>query len=229
MDPQIQAQPKKMNMFICVCLITMLVLMVCRYRYYHVKLILILPLAICIAIMGVLGTYIMFFIENGGWYGKSFFGAVLFFPILLYPVAKIFRMPLKSLLDYAAIPGLALLGIFKWNCYQKGCCGGKAIWFTDGVPTHFPSQLAEMAVAFLLVIILLIIERKPKFKGLVFPMLLVLYGSARYVLNFYRWEQQPFLLGMTAGNFWALIAVCIGTAWIFVSMYRQKFQGKNPN
>lgn len=195
----------------------MLTLMVIRCKRYQIKKWQLLPLAVCVAAMGLAGTYLMFFIENGGWYGKSFFGAVLFYPILLIPVALIFRIPLIRLLDYATPPGLALLAIYKWNCYQKGCCGGKALWFSEaGVPTHFPSQLAEMTVAVILTIILLILEKNPKNKGKIYPLCLVTYGSTRYILNYFRWEQNDFFMGMPAGNLWAVVAVSIGIVWLCI-------------
>lgn len=198
-------------MFLAVCAIVMLVLMLLRCRLYGVRMITVFPLMMCVAYMGLLGTRIMFFIENGGWYGKSFFGAVLFFPILLLPVAWLFRMRLRTLLDYATIPGIGMLAIFKWNCYTDGCCGGKVLWYSEaGIPTYFPSQLVEMGTAIALVIILLILERKPKCRGKIYPLCLILYGLVRYVLNGFRWEQTDFLFGMTAGNLWSLVSIGLG-------------------
>ena len=204
-------------MFIAICLVTIFVLMLIRYKYYEIKPILLVPLAVSVAAMGLAGTYIMFFIENGGWYGKSFFGAVLFFPILLFPVAVIFRIKLVYLLSFSTIPGLALLAIYKWNCYKLGCCGGRVLWFSDkGIPTHFPSQLAEMGAAIILVVVLLILERNPKFKNEIYPLCLIFYGTTRFVLNYFRWEQNDFILGMPAGNLWSLVSIGIGAVWLLV-------------
>lgn len=185
------------------------------------------PLMMCVAYMGLLGTRIMFFIENGGWYGKSFFGAVLFFPILLLPVAWLFRMRLRTLLDYATIPGIGMLAIFKWNCYTDGCCGGKVLWYSEaGVPTHFPSQLAEMAAAIVLVIIFLFLERNKKLYGKIYPCFLIVYGLIRYVLNLYRLEQADFLFGMPAGNLWAVVSVLLGVAYLICKKDHQPFLNK---
>ena len=202
-------------MFVGVCLVTMFLLMLIRHKLYGVKILLLPFLAVAVAIMGLLGTYIMFFIENGGWYGRSFFGAVLFFPILLLPVAVLFRMKLRDLLDYATPPGVSLLAIYKYNCFTDGCCGGKVLFYNDaGVPTYFPSQLAEMGTAVILVFVLLTMERNPKFNKKIYPLFLIMYGVIRYILNQYRWEQADFLFGLPAGNLWSIVAIAMGSVFL---------------
>ena len=204
-------------MFIGGCLLTILLLMLLRYKLYNIKPVLLPFLAIGVGGMGLFGTYIMFFIENGGWYGRSFFGAVLFFPIVLSPLVFLFRIPLKKLLDFSTPPGLAILAIYKWNCYTDGCCGGKVLWFSEsGVPTYFPSQLAEMGAAIIIAITLMILERNCKFQQKIYPLCLILYGVTRYILNCYRWEQTDFLFGIPAGNFWSVISVLMGILWMFM-------------
>ena len=184
---------------------------------YQISLIKWIPLTICVGLMGLLGTYIMFFVENGVWYGQSFFGAVLFFPMLLFPIAIIFRMSLMDLLDYATIPGIALLAPFKLNCYIGGCCGGKVLFFNkNGVPTHFPSQVVEMTVAILITMVLLYLEKVPKYKHKIYPICLVLYGTTRFILNWFRWEQEKNFLGLTAGATWAILSVIIGGLWMLI-------------
>lgn len=206
-----------------ICLTLMLLFMLTRRGLYHVGRIKILPLAVCVGAMGLLGTYILYFLENGVWYGKSFFGAVLFFPVLLLPVAWLFRMGLTDLLSYATVPGVALLAVYKWNCYLEGCCGGKTLWFSeDGIPTHFPSQMAEMAAAIMITLLLLLLERKEKLRGKIYPICLVVYGTTRCILNQFRWEDAPFALGMTAGTFWSLVSVLIGSVWLVTAALRGK-------
>lgn len=206
------------NLLIAVCLTLMLLFMLARRGMYHVSWIKIVPLAVCAAGMGLLGTYIMYFFENGIWYGKSFFGAVLFLPVLLLPLAWLFRVPLTDLLSYTTVPGVSLLAVYKWNCYLEGCCGGKTLWFSaDGIPTHFPSQIAEMAAAVVITVLLLFLERKDRLRKKIYPICLLTYGTVRCVLNQFRWEQAPFVFGLTAGTFWSLAAILIGGIWIVIA------------
>lgn len=206
------------NLLIAICLFLMVAFLSFRRKLYNVAIVKIAPLAICVAVLGLLGTYILYYIENGIWYGRSFWGAVLFFPILLLPVAWIFKMTISDLLGYSTVPGVALLAVYKWNCWLEGCCGGRVMWFSeDGIPTHFPSQIVEMTVAILITVVLLTCERKEKMRTQIYPIFLILYGTTRCVLNYFRWEQQKFLLGLTAGAFWSVIAVLIGITWMIVS------------
>lgn len=214
------------KIFIAACLLTMFTLLLLRCKKYKVHPIKTVPMTIAVAAMGLLGTYIMFFIENGGWYGRSFFGALLFYPILLLPVAFIFRMRLEDLLDFATPPGLAILALYKYNCYMDGCCAGKAIWFTEeGIPVYFPSQLAEMVTALLIMLVVLLCEKKEKNRGTVYPVALIIYGVARYILNFFRWEQSVFLLGMAPGNFWSICSAVFGIVLLII----KRTKGKTRN
>lgn len=211
------------NILVIICLTLMLILLMLRRKRYNVSFLKVFPLTICVTGMGLLGTYILYFLENGLWYGRSFFGAVLFFPILLFPVALLFKINLIDLLSYATIPGMLLLAVYKWNCYIGGCCGGKVLWFSkDGIPTHFPSQIAEMSVAIIITIILLVFERNEKTRKKIYPICLIIYGATRYILDYFRWEQPQFFLGLTPGAFWSIVALFIGCIWLFVSILLKK-------
>lgn len=199
------------KLLLLVCAVVMLFLTGIRRMNYGISLLKWIPITVLIAILGLLGTYIMFFLENGKWYGQSFFGAVLFFPILLLPVAAIFCIPIADLLDYATPAGIALLAPFKLNCYLGGCCGGKVLFFDEnGIATHFPSQIVEMVVAIVLTIVLMHLERKPSFRRKIYPICIIAYGVIRYFLNFFRVEQTDFLFSMPAGNLWSLVSVVMG-------------------
>lgn len=205
------------KMLLGICAVLLLVTTAIRRKKYQISLFRWIPLTIGVALMGLLGTYIMFFIENGVWYGQSFFGAVLFFPILLFPLAVVCRMSLLDLLDYATPPGIALLAPFKMNCYMGGCCGGRVLFFNEnGIPTHFPSQIVEMIVAVCITIILLYLENMPKYKHKIYPICLILYGVTRFLLNWFRWEQEVVFLGLTAGASWAIISMIIGGIWLLI-------------
>ena len=205
-------------MFISICFAVLFALMYIRRKMYGIKKLLVIPLAVLVSLMGLLGTRIMFYIENGAWYGRSFFGAVLFFPILLLPLAWIFRISLINLLSYATVPGMALLAVYKYNCYRMRCCSGKVLWFSpEGVPVHFPSQIVELCVATIIVALLLVLERKENYRRRIYPICLVIYGAARFILNYFRWEQPKYIWGLTPGAFWALVSVFIGITWLIIS------------
>ena len=193
------------------CTVVMITLMQIRSKIYGVTALKSLLITLPVSVLGLLSTYVMYYLENLEFGGKSFYGAVLFFPICLLPLTWVFQMPMNKMLDYATPAGFALLVPFKLNCYLGGCCGGKAIWYSlDGIPTHFPSQIVEMFTAMIITGILLYIERKKAGKGLMYPLCLIIYGSTRLILNEYRNDNRIYLLNMTAGAFWSSISILLG-------------------
>lgn len=203
-------------LYILICVFLMFGLLFLRRKRYCLSGKRVIMLAPATMIMGFLGTYLMYFIENGAIGGVSFFGAVLFFLPLLLPVSLLFKIHILDLLDFATPAGVLLLVVSKYNCYLAGCCEGKVIAYHDGIPEFFPSQLAEMGAALVITLILLLLEMLPIMKRKVYPVCLVLYGSVRYILNQFRWESEEFAFGMTAGSFWSLVAIAYGSVWLIV-------------
>lgn len=212
----------KSLIYYAICYFVLTAILFLRKERYKIDAKKVILISFYVGIVGLLGTKIMYFIENGVWDGKSFFGAVLFFPILLLPGTKLFNLKIGELLDLATPAGMAMLAIFKWNCYCAGCCGGKAIWYSqEGIPAHFPSQIAEMIAAIFITIILICCERKMKWKNTLYPICLVLYGTTRLVLNRFRSSQAIFLMGITAGSFWSIISLIIGTLCLVLTVKKQ--------
>lgn len=212
----------KIYILLPMCAFIMTALMFFRRKQYNVSVSKSFLITVFVSVLGFLSTYIMYYFENLEWGGQSFFGAVLFFPIALFPIALIFKMPIGRLLDYATPAGIAILVPFKLNCYIGGCCGGRALWFSEeGIPTHFPSQLVEMVVALLITIFLLYAEKMAKNEGKIYPLCLIVYGTTRFVLNYFRSDTSVFFLGLYPGNFWALFSVVIGVTWLVICRNRK--------
>lgn len=210
-------------LLITISLGLMLSLALPRRKLYQISLGKTFLLVVWVAVTGLLGTNILYLIENGTWGGRSFFGAVLFIPLFLVPAAHIFKIHIQKLVDFVAAPGLAMFVVNKLNCYLTGCCGGRVFRHTaDGIPVYFPSQFVEMSVAIVIVCISLVLERIEVLRGKIYPICLILYGITRYILNSYRHEQAEFIFGMTAGSFWSVIAVIIGSVWLIISAIRTK-------
>lgn len=61
----------------------------------------------------------------------------------------------------------------------------------------------------------MIIMRKQKNRGRIYPWFMVLYGITRFGWNLLR-ETKPFVWVLPAGNFWSLIAIVIGVLWLLI-------------
>lgn len=171
---------------------------------------------------GVLGVKLMNFIESGNWNGRSFFGALFIAPPFALVIAKLLKLPFGSVSDMCPAAISAILALLKLKCYQDGCCYGKVLYSNElGQAVRFPSQLVELGAALVLMVIFLFIARSGRMKGCLYGLYMVAYGAVRFYLNTLR-ETTPFLLGMAAGNFWAVVSAMLGTIWIAAWLVRNR-------
>ena len=179
------------------------------------------PVAICLTIIGTIGTYLMFFIENRELGGISFFGAVFLVPILFVLISKLLRIPYKQIIDLCAPAECIMLVIMKYQCLNTGCCGGRILFETaSGEIIRFPSQMVELINALILCVVLMILSYKPKYRGSIYPWYLVLYGTSRFILNFFRdvWGEGT----IPYGTIWSIVSVIIGTIWLIILKKRKE-------
>lgn len=192
--------------------IAMLLLMLLRQKneFPHIQKWKMIILSIALTITGVLGTMIMFFIESGHFGGTSFYGAVLFVPILMLP-AVLLKISYRDILNLCAPAECLMLSIMKIDCLMSNCCYGRYI---PAIHMVFPSQIVESIAGLLVMGALLLIAYKKKNASL-YPWYLILYGTVRYCLNGFRFGLTPFLLGLSNGHFWSVVSVVIGLIWLF--------------
>jgi phosphatidylglycerol:prolipoprotein diacylglycerol transferase len=137
-------------------------------------------------------------LRAGGVFFGGFLGAIVV-AVLYAWHAKLHFLPVAD----AYMPGLALgHAIGRLGCFSAGCCWGRetdvpwGVIFTDpnaqlivgtplGVRLH-PTQLYESTTEFLIFLLLLWLTRRQKFTGQIFAAFAVLYGAARFIIEFYR-------------------------------------------
>ena len=187
-------------------------------RKYDIQRWKIIPVAFILTIVGTLGTYIWFLIENFSWGGRSFYGAVFIVPIVFLALPKIVKIPYGQLVDLCAPAECIMLSLMKVQCLVSGCCAGRTLFMTEaGEIVRFPSQAVELAAAYVIAIVLLILSHRKGFKEKVFPWYMILYGSSRFVLNFMREEWELYDGGLIPmGTIWSVVAVAIGICWIVI-------------
>ena len=174
-------------------------------------------LTLWLTITGVLGTMVLAYIEMGKFGGTSFYGAVFMVPILILP-AMLMRITYKDILNLCAPAECAMLLVMRFDCLDKGCCFGR---YLPALEFQFPSQIAEMVVAITIMITLIKMHRKNRQVQL-YPWYMILYGVCRFILQGFRYGgTDPWVLGLSQGHFWSLIAVVIGTVWLLLSRARK--------
>lgn len=198
---------------LCGGTVGMFILMLLRRKAFpHINLWKMAVISVLLTIAGVVGAMLMHFIESGNFGGTSFFGAILFIPVLILP-ALLLRIRYSELMDLCAPAECLMLAFMKVDCLMVNCCIGK---YLPSLGIQFPSQIVEMVVILIGMLLLLQFERKGKFRGNLYACYLIFYGVTRFILNWFRYGVKPFALGLPAGNFWSIIAIIFGIAWFLV-------------
>lgn len=167
--------------------------------------------SIVLVLVGMYGSRLWYFVENFTFRGRSFYGAIFVAPLVFIPVAKILRIPYGDIMDMVAPAGCLTLAMVKIQCLRDGCCTGMPMYIDENhVYVKFPSQIVEMVAFLVISIVLFIISLRPTARKKVFLWFLVLYGGSRFILDFFRAHDEPYLLGLSAGSFWSVIACVIG-------------------
>ena len=178
-----------------------------------------------IALSSGICSVILFEIENihnSPCFGVSFYGSVLFNPLLLMLAARIMKTKTSFFLD-ASAPAVCLMNtVMKINCMIAGCCEGVVLSIAkNGKVTRFPSQIVEGAVSLAITVMLIVMNEKKKLNGIVFPIFMITYGFCRFWLNFLR-ETTPVMFGLAFGNIWSIVSVAAGTVWLLIALKKRE-------
>src|SRR5689334_21213870 len=165
--------------------------------------------------------------SGGVFYG----GLIVAVGVALWYIRRV-GLPLWTTCDVFA-PGIALGHVVgRFGCLFAGCCYGKpttkpwGITFTDtfaatnvgtplGVPLH-PTQLYEAGAELLILILLLITERKGRpFAGRTFWLYMLLYAISRFIIEFYRGDDRGAIGVFSTSQFISLLLAPLAIGMLF--------------
>lgn len=170
-----------------------------------------------LTICGVTGTMLLYFVETGRFGGISFYGSVLLIPVLLFPIGKLLKIPYGKITDCAVPQIFIMLAVMKVHCFVSGCCGGICLFTAEnGVDVHFPSQIVEVVIALAITAVALYMSHEHMFDDRLYAVFFIVYGSLRFVLNFFRDGIKPFLWFIPAGHLWSIVSIGIGISWLWI-------------
>jgi len=158
-----------------------------------------------------------------------------FLTAFLASVVLIYKKKLDfwKLADSVA-PSVAL-GVFltRIGCFLNGCCFGKACslpWAVSfppnspagtvmgNTPIH-PTQLYSSLYGLIIFLILILLNRKQRFDGMLMGTFFVLYGIARFTVDFFRYyESQMFIVDGLEFN--QLVSLTMFLGGVFILLYR---------
>ncbi|GIV35694.1 MAG: prolipoprotein diacylglyceryl transferase [Cyclobacteriaceae bacterium] len=161
-----------------------------------------------------IGGKLFLFFERPAWYfqhpvkllggsGFVFYGSMLLaIPVMLWFFKKN-KLPSYRMLDVMAGVTCLVHMFGRIGCFMAGCCYGLpssgffTVTFTHAAcqarPLHtplFPSQLAEAAYIGMVFLLLLAVYNKRSFFGQVFLVYLALYAAGRFVLEYFRGDEE---------------------------------------
>ena len=196
-------------------------------------------LGIYVVLAGILGAKILYIINDWSHYvayprdilswgtlqaGGVFSGGLIGALVIAVWYVRRHKMPGLATCD-AFAPGLALgHAIGRLGCFSAGCCWGKetshfwGVTFTNklagelGTPLNKalqPTQLFEAAVELANFFLLMWLFKRRKFDGQVFAAFMILYGTARFFLEFLRDDpgRGEVFGGLMTGT--QLVAICL--------------------
>jgi phosphatidylglycerol:prolipoprotein diacylglycerol transferase len=151
----------------------------------------------------------MTLLRSGGVFYGGLIAAIV---VCIYQLRK-HKLPLWTSGDLFA-PGIALgYMVGRLGCLAAGCCYGKptdvpwAVTFTDpmanlnvGTPLNValhPTQLYESLAGLIILVLLLVIERRGRaFAGRTFWLFVLFYAISRFIIEFYRGDDRGLVLDM---------------------------------
>lgn len=180
--------------------------------------------------LGDLWKRVLFWIESGfqSFGGENNVRLFIYVPLIAYFVAVLMRIDRKKMCDFLAPCMILTQGVGHWGCIFGGCCQGYpmswGLYNIDTGLTHFPIQPIEAIGALLIVAYLLYRTKKLNYKpdGLQYPIMLILFGSTRFVFEFFR-DNEKIFLGVSSLAFHALFACLIGV-FAYIMIVRRKRQ-----
>lgn len=216
--------PYKILVYLAAGTVCMLVPILLQARWKNITRWKSVLLALCLTITGTIGTLLLFYFESGGKFGgTSFFGAVFLVPLIFFIGCKVFSVSFGKTMDLCASAECVMLAVMKIRCLVSGCCAGIELFTTStGQQVLFPSQSIELLAGLAIAVALVIMAKKEENDGTLYPWYMILYGVTRFVLNWFRTANEPFVWFLPPGNFWSLISILIGAVWLVAAKKIEK-------
>jgi len=171
-------------------------------------------LVFVVVLSGFLGARLFYVIQEWYWYrshlleifqiwegGLVYYGGMIASFLAFFLYCRSSRLPFLASVDFV-MPFIALTHAFgRVGCFLNGCCYGR--WGQ-------PVQLYEALFNLVLFWILRRRYGRRRFRGEVISLYLILYPAGRFVLEFLRGDQHPWLASLTLHQTLSLVFILMG-------------------
>jgi len=187
---------------------------------------LIFNLLFIMLISGIIGARIFYVVEDLSYYfknpveiialrhgGLSWFGGLILAIICSGIYLRKKKIPVYKTFDLIA-PFVAFgQAIGRIGCLLNGCCFGKASKFGIYFQVHnsvlIPTQIYSSLILIFIYIVLRLLQDRPHPEGKIFFTYLLLYSAKRFIIEFWRADNQIILLGLTLFQVISVIIFCL--------------------
>lgn len=195
-----------------------------KYQLPHWKA---LIYVMCVYTVSALWMFFQCWVENGfkGWGGNNIVRTFVWVPLVAWPIGKLLKVDWYRGCDFLAPCVPLVQGVAHWGCLFVGCCHGYACDWGVYNPVLeqnvFPSPALEALTALAVFGIVCRYERKRNYQpnGLAYPLMLMLFGYSRFLLEFFR-DNRKVLFGASTLALHALFMALVGTA-VYVTIKEQ--------
>ena len=163
--------------------------------------------------------------------GLVFYGGFTVGLLAATAVMKLRGLPLATMLDSGGLALPAALAVARVGCYLNGCCFGKSSglpWAVSfprstqismGMPPNpvHPTQIYELLLDLAILVVLLAVHRRLRYRGEVMLAFIALYAAVRFVLEFFRCHTDP-----GANLFFQLVSVAAFVLAGAVLLFRRR-------
>jgi len=137
--------------------------------------------------------------------GLVFYGGFILGIAAAAWVVKLRGLSVGEVLDSGGLAVPAALAVARVGCYLNGCCFGKssglpwAVTFplktqtTMGMPANpvHPTQIYEFIMDLAVLVILLAVHRRFRYRGEIMLSFIMLYAVVRFINEFFRYHSKP--------------------------------------
>ncbi len=208
------------NIFFVGGSVVLVVFCLLNARNYRIPLKKAIPFVLVVYGVSLAWMFFLYWAESGfkNFGGNNIVRIFVWVPVFAYPMCRWLKIDFKTACDYLAPVVCVQHGVSHFGCMFGGCCYGYP--WSNGIYNHvlsyktFPIQPIEAIVAVAIVLFTWLREKRSGFAvtGEHYPLMLILFGYSRFLLEFARDNEKVFL-GISDLAIHALIMGIVGTAW----------------
>ena len=154
-------------------------------------------------------------------YGFIFYGGIIGAIAAVFIYSKKYKLSFIDIMEILIVSVPLIHAVGRIGCFCAGCCYGHPVdppwglFFKAGSAAPFgislfPIQLMESGINAVLFIAIFIFSRHRRKAGQLLGFYFAGYGVERFILEYFRYDQAPILLGLSLSQIISLILIPIG-------------------